>query len=192
MAEIDSALGRAFRRTGGCLQLEGPAGIGKSRLLAAAVELAARKGMAVVAGRATELDRVAPLSALLVALCRSDPPVLDGAGVSALGGPEGSRLLLIDRVGDAIKHYAGTRPLLVVLDDEHWADEFTALALRMLIPVLRSAPVLWLLARRPLPARSPVQHTLEWLVEHGARRLPLGRSAAHRRSRADRRSPAVR
>ncbi|MEV0612299.1 AAA family ATPase [Nonomuraea sp. NPDC050404] len=48
----------------GCVVVEGPAGIGKSRVLEEAGRLGRSGGMRVVGGRATELDRVAPLSTL--------------------------------------------------------------------------------------------------------------------------------
>jgi DNA-binding CsgD family transcriptional regulator/tetratricopeptide (TPR) repeat protein len=176
LAELQAALSAVTAGTGGCLVVEGPDGIGKSRVLAVAAEEAQRRGVAVAAGRATELDGALPLTALLTALRRSIPPVLDSAGLAELaasGTPHRNRFLLVDQLAMLLEDYVRTRALLIVLDDAQWADELTALTVRMLVPTLRSSPVLWLFARRPLPARVPAQHALDWLVEEGARRLPL-------------------
>src|SRR5262249_50546343 len=146
------------RGTGGMLLLEGPAGIGKSAVLAAAARQARGLGVTVAAGRPTGPDRAAPLAPLLEALRSADPSVLtpDSLGALAdLGG--GSRILLADRLGEMIAGYTRTRPLLVVLDDMQWADDLTAFALRALVPTLAAEPVLWLIAQRPLPARPAVQ-----------------------------------
>lgn len=99
--------------------------------------------------------------------------MLASAGLAGLGEHEDNRLFLFDRLGVLIEDYARTRPLAIVLDDVQWVDEFTALALRMLVPGLLSSPVFWLLASRPLPARSPVRDALDWLVREPAHRLVL-------------------
>ena len=173
---MGAALEAVAGGTGGCLVIEGPGGIGKSAVLAVAAEQARERGIAVAAGRATELDGAVPLSALLSALRGSQPPVLDTAALvklAALGTPNRNRFLLVDRLAGLLEDYAGAQALLVMLDDAQWADELTALTLRMLVPTLRSSPVLWLFARRPLPERAPAQQTLDWLIGDGARRLTL-------------------
>ncbi|MEU6783721.1 LuxR C-terminal-related transcriptional regulator [Nonomuraea angiospora] len=143
----------------GCVVVEGPAGIGKSRLLE---EAAARaRGTAVVLGRATELDRVAPLSTLLRPLASDGGPLGPGFG--------GGGFRVIERVGEAVERFTRSRPLAIVLDDVQWADELTCLALRQLVPGLAGSPVVWLLGRRPLPA----QEAVDRLIEEGARRVPL-------------------
>src|SRR5437763_4171770 len=116
-------------------------------------------GMAVAGGVATEIDRAAPLSTLVTALQNSQAPGLDVADLAVVGG---NPLWLVDRLGEVIEEGVRTGPLLVTLDDAHWADELTALALRLLVPALSSSPVLWLLARRPAPARRSAQDAIEW------------------------------
>jgi len=170
---VHSVLAAVADGAGDCVIVEGPAGIGKSRMLAEAAAQADGLGLTVAAGRATELDRIAPLSTLLTALSGCDPPVLTGTDLAGLREHEDGRFWLIDRLGGLLEVYSHSRPLVVSLDDVQWADELTALTLRVLVPALRSSPVLWLLARRPLPARSTAQYTFDWLIAEGARRLPL-------------------
>lgn len=171
---LRSVLAAVADGTGDCVIVEGPAGIGKSRMLAEAVAQGAGLGLTVAAGRATELDRIAPLSTLLTALSGCDPPVLTKTDLAGLKEHEDGRFWLVDRLGGLLEAYSHRRPLVISLDDVQWADELTALALRMLVPALRSSPVLWLLARRPLPARSTTQYVFDWLIAEGAHRLPLG------------------
>jgi DNA-binding CsgD family transcriptional regulator len=159
---------------GDCVIVEGPAGIGKSRILAQAAAGAGRLGLTVAAGRATELDRVAPLTTLLAALSGCEPPVFRNGDLAGLRQHDDSRFWLVEKLATLVEAYSHDQPLVISLDDVQWADELTALALRVLVPALRSSPVLWLLARRPLPARSPAQQAMNWLVAEGTRELPLG------------------
>ncbi|MEV4573436.1 AAA family ATPase [Nonomuraea jabiensis] len=160
----------------GCVVVEGPAGIGKSRLLEEAAARARARGTAVVLGRATELDRVAPLSTLLRPLTSGDGPLGGGFGDAAFGGAGsggagfgGGGFRVIERVGEAVERFTRSGPLAIVLDDVQWADELTCLALRQLVPGLAGSPVVWLLGRRPLPE----QEAIDRLIEEGARRVPL-------------------
>ncbi|MCC8244966.1 AAA family ATPase [Saccharothrix sp. NEAU-S10] len=174
LADIAVTLTEVAQGKGGCVVVEGLAGVGKSRLLAAAAEQAVAKGMVVAEARHTELDRIAPLGALLRALRATVPQVLDADAVEALSDLRGSRFYQLDRLGELIEEFAGRQSLLVLLDDAQWADELTALALRTLVPALRSSGVLWLIARRPQPAGSHAGEAVDWLVSEGARRLTLG------------------
>lgn len=171
LSELRRALRAAADGVGGCVVVEGPAGIGKSRVLDLVAQEAAGLGMMVAVGRAAELDRVAPLTPLLTGLRRGELPGLD---IEALGRQGGDRYWVIDRLRDLIERSARDSPALIVLDDAQWADELTALALRVLVTELASSPVLWLLARRPVPCRSAAQHAIEWLCDEGAGRCRLG------------------
>ncbi|MFJ8581120.1 AAA family ATPase [Micromonospora sp. NPDC093277] len=174
MAVLDSAVAAVARGTGGCVVVEGPAGIGKSRILATAMELAGARGVSVAAGRATELDRVAPLTTFLAALRGSAPPVLDESRLADLTRHQDAKFWLVDRLCEFVEGYCRDRCLVIALDDAQWLDELTSLALRMMVPALSSAPLLWLFARRHPAARSPADDTVDWLVGEGARRLSLG------------------
>lgn len=172
LGELRAAFGSTADGVGGCVVIEGPAGIGKTRLLESLAAEASIWDAAVVAGKAAQLDRVMPLATML-GLLRKHAPELR-AGV--LGDTDVNGLRLVDQLCSRIEGCVQHRPLLVVLDDAHWADELTAQTLRMLIPALASSPVLWILARRPGPVHGStqtVQEALDWLIAEGARQIRL-------------------
>src|SRR5579862_6642142 len=60
LAALSAALAAARSGTGGLVVLEGPAGIGKSRLLAEARAMADALGLTALAARGIDLERDAP------------------------------------------------------------------------------------------------------------------------------------
>ncbi|MBB5873641.1 DNA-binding CsgD family transcriptional regulator [Allocatelliglobosispora scoriae] len=128
---------------------------------------AADSGVTVVSGRVTELDAAAPLSPLLSAL-------RGHVDLGELDPVAGNRYWLINRLTELIEAAARIRPVLIVLDDLHWADELTVLALRDMVPALRTSPVGWLLALRPLPRRSAVRDALRWIATEHGQQIHLG------------------
>lgn len=168
LAQLRSAVTRANKGAGGCVVLEGTAGIGKSSLLKATLNMASDLGLAVALGNTSEFDQSAPLSTLMSALSASDvaPRFFDG-------GTDGGPMWLVNRVGDLIESFAGSQALVIALDDAHWADELTSFALRVLVPGLSQYPVLWLLARRPGAGRRSAQDAIDRLLEDHSVRLPI-------------------
>ncbi|HKS99194.1 MAG TPA: AAA family ATPase, partial [Rugosimonospora sp.] len=169
--ELCEMLHRTAAGAGGCAVLTGPPGIGKTRLLEEVTRRAGELGLATAAGRASELDRVMPLTTLVSTLSRCRPEPVE---LGALRDQAEDRHWYVERLREALEEYAARRPLLVVLDDAQWTDEFSVLALRVLVPGLASSPVRWLLARRPVPATSAAQHAIDWLVDNGAVEMRLG------------------
>ncbi|WP_433322952.1 ATP-binding protein [Spirillospora sp. CA-294931] len=159
LERLRADLRRAAAGNGGATVVDGPVGIGKSRLLAEAVALADAFGLATATGRAGESDVLAPLTTLCGLL---------SPGVLAC--PTTDPLNAIGWYGELIEDRARERPLLIVLDDAHLADEVTALALRVLVPSARASGVHWLLARRPETARGHACDALQWLIDTGAAR----------------------
>ncbi|WP_198008967.1 AAA family ATPase, partial [Saccharomonospora saliphila] len=166
----------AARGRGRAVVVSGPPGIGKTWLLSAADRHGHDAGLTVVHGHASELDRVAPLSTLLHALRRADPPVLSGPEVTdmaELARDSSNRLLLIDRIGERLEERSAERPVLVLFDDAHWADEVTAYALRVLVPSLAHGSVSWLIACRSEAGPAPGATTVDWLLRDGADAIRL-------------------
>ncbi|MEX0790451.1 MAG: AAA family ATPase, partial [Actinomycetota bacterium] len=140
---IADALDRLEQGTGSFFVIEGPAGIGKSRLVAAAGKLARGRGVEVLSARGTELESAFSFGVVRQlfepALARLYPPeraeLFEGSAAPAgrLLFPSGSAQERIDP-GDAgalslahslwwlTANLARRSPLLLSLDDAHWTD----------------------------------------------------------------------
>jgi predicted ATPase len=96
----------------------GEPGIGKSRLAAHFAAEVHAGGAAVLAGRA-EREADEPYALLMDALGTEAPETFEVSDVQA------GRLRLHDTLVEALERAARGRPLLLVLDDLHWADDAT-------------------------------------------------------------------
>ena len=164
LAAIDGALDRAATGSGTVLYVEGPAGIGKSRLLQAAAQMADRRGPIVLsgAGRAAEQEL-----GYGVAVQLFEPPwlALDAAAQAQLrdgpagpaarlisgGDPAGGQELTIIRgllrlAGDLAAQGPG---LMVLVDDGRWSDAPSLRFLSYLAARLRELPIVLIVAARP-------------------------------------------
>ncbi|MBS1881009.1 MAG: AAA family ATPase [Actinobacteria bacterium] len=163
LGSLDALLdGLATGRSRAAL-IEGPAGIGKTRLLTAARAAAKERGIASLGARGSELEREFPFGvvrqmlepALLARPNRGE--LFEGAaemaaavfappGTEALGGDasfavlHGLYWLTLDLVGD--------RPLLLTIDDLHWCDRPSLRMLAYVIRRLEGMPVLIVAALR--------------------------------------------
>ena len=117
---------------GGVLVIEGPPGIGKSRLLTEVMALADKGGVRTLFGEAFEYQQTVPFFSLFMATLRADPPVGDADALRRLGGSADLRYWVVHDLADAIYAAAAQTPLAIVLEDIHWADNSTLVALRSL------------------------------------------------------------
>src|ERR1700759_725171 len=145
---------------GGVLVIEGPPGIGKSRLLTELMALAEKAGVRTLFGEAFEYQQTVPFFALFMPPLRADPPVGDADALRRLGASEDLRYWVVDDLADAIRAVAAQTPLAIVLEDIHWADNSTLLALRSLAAARPGVPVLWVLTARTGAGGPVVQETL--------------------------------
>jgi DNA-binding CsgD family transcriptional regulator len=130
-----AAITRAVEDGCGVVGVVGEAGIGKTRLLAAFAEQARATGLRVLEGRGAEHERDVPF----------------GLVADALGEPvpaaSAERFHQHRALREHLEQLARQRPLALVLDDLHWADEATlGLVLHLL---RRPAPFLLAVALRP-------------------------------------------
>ena len=162
---IRDLLRRAQRGAGGVLLVDGEPGIGKSLLLRNATDEAAEQGFSLAAGAADQLGQAVPFFALRG---RFAGPATDDPGRDL---PDAAAWW-ITQIRAHLEQRAATAPVLVCLDDLHWASPTTLAALRGLPRDLKRHPVAWLLARSSTPQRA-ADHLFDLLEKDGAARLTL-------------------
>jgi len=158
---------------GGVLVIEGPPGIGKSRLLTEVLALADKAGVRALFGEAFEYQQTVPFFPLFMATLRADPPVGDAEALRRLGTSADVRYWVVRDLQAAIHAAASRIPLAILLEDIHWADHATLLALRSLAATRPDAPVLWVLTARTGAGGPAVRETLTALEREDARFLRL-------------------
>jgi DNA-binding CsgD family transcriptional regulator len=166
------------------LVIEGPSGIGKSALLEQAVRIAERAGMRVLTARGTEFERdfawgvarqllerpllaagrresllggAARHAASALGLARPDEPAVDDPGFVAT---HGLYWLCVN--------LAAEQPLLIAVDDVHWADASSLRWLAYLARRLAGLPMLLALTARPAEPGSEHAVVSEIASEAGA------------------------
>ncbi len=159
---------------GGVLVIEGPPGIGKSRMLTEVFVLAEKAGVRTLFGEAFEYQQTVPFFSLFMATLRADPPVGDAEALRRLGGSADLRYWVVHDLADAIHAAAAQTPLVIVLEDIHWADNGTLLALRSLATARPDVAVLWVLTARTGAGGPAVQETLSMLQRANATFVRLG------------------
>ena len=157
LAQLVAALDDAFAGRGRLILLAGEPGIGKSRLADALAEQARARGAGVLVGRCWEAGGAPAywpwIQALRIQIADTEPEALRaqlGAGAAELAqlipevrerlpqlpepapAGEGARFRLFQAASSFLRSAAQVRPLVVVLDDLHAADEPSLLLLRYL------------------------------------------------------------
>ncbi len=170
LERIDAALDSLDAGEPGWLVIEGEPGIGKSRLLAELRDRAEARGHIVLHGQAAEFERDRPfgvvvetidpyLEAQLEGSLAGAPERLReelGAVFPSLRGSDGSPAAIGDEryrshraARSLLELLAERKPLVIALDDLHWADEATIELLGALLRRPAAAAVLVIAAYRP-------------------------------------------
>ena len=182
--------------------LSGDAGVGKTRLLTELRDLAFTEGWQVFAGHCLDFGDSAlpylPFSEVLGRLAADLPDVVDTVaaahpslarlqpGRRVLGAPDGSsgtesaaldRADLFEAVHALLDAAAGKAPLLLVIEDAHWADQSTRDMLSFLFSRPFAGPVRLVASYRSddLHRRHPLRRQVaEWSRIRGVERVQLG------------------
>ncbi|MFF3619862.1 AAA family ATPase [Streptomyces sp. NPDC002467] len=175
LAFIEARLDALDRGEGGIVRVEGPAGIGRSRILAEAAAAAGRRGTRVFEGAADPDGQFVPLGPLLEGVLADKGQPLSGVvRLRDLATTPGQRFWLLQELGDRLRETAGKGPLLVVLDDLQWCDDLTLLTFHTLAAGLSAHAILWLVAVRGGSVPSGVRTALDRIRQAGAHELALG------------------
>ncbi len=166
LSALDAALARARAGQGQVVAVEGPGGIGKTRLLAAARGSAREAGMRSLHARASELERSFTFGVVRQlfepALFSADAAERDrwlsgAAGLTrsmfedAGAGQDESSYARLHGLYWLCANLAADGPLLVCVDDAQWADEPSLSFLGFLARRLEDLPVALVLGTRPRP-----------------------------------------
>jgi DNA-binding CsgD family transcriptional regulator len=162
LAALERLLADARSGNGSALLVEGSAGIGKTSLLAAARRRASESEMRVLHGRGTELEREYPLGVARQCLEPAIRPDADRErllqGAARLAGPvlldvpemlEATPIGILHGLYWLVANLADEAPVLLVVDDAHWADEPSLRFLAYVARRVESLPVALLIAARP-------------------------------------------
>jgi DNA-binding CsgD family transcriptional regulator len=168
---LATALDSARGADGGVVLVEGPSGIGKSALLAAVVERAGAVGMIALSATGGELERefgfgvvrqlfertVAAVSAarrrsLLSGAARFAAPALDLKAPASGEQQAPDPFAVMHGLYWLVVNLSADRPVLVCVDDAHWADAPSLRWLMYLARRLEGVPVALVIAARPADA----------------------------------------
>jgi DNA-binding SARP family transcriptional activator len=201
MTRLRQTLGDAWRGHGRAVVILGEAGVGKTRLIREVAVIASRRDGLILLGRSHESERIlafGPWVEALRAPLRPDVLVgLDEVWRTELGRlfPEvaapdrppsptaESQVRLFEAVAQLVRHLATRHPLLIVLEDVHWADEISLRLLSFLGRRLDGCAVMLVAtAREEEIAGAP---TLALVLDELDRGGSLARLAVQPLSRAD-------
>jgi DNA-binding CsgD family transcriptional regulator len=174
LALIRAELERLSAGAEAVLIVEGAAGMGKSRLLAEVSTIARSLGIRVGSSAADPNETVVELATLLAALFDGAEPLLDHDGLATVHAQPEQRFWLLRDLQQLLERAALESPLLIAIDDAHWADGGTAAAVRALPMRLMGLPIAWVIALRPPRESTPLVHALEQLKRNGAHTIVLG------------------
>ncbi len=144
LVRLRQAMEEARKGRGQTIAILGEAGIGKSRVIQEITTSAVQRGSRVLLGRCYETEQILPfgpwVDAIRTGQVIPDIKALDGLppvwraelarlfpelGEPALvTGAEDYRRLF-EAVAQVVEHLAARRPLLLILEDLHWADEMS-------------------------------------------------------------------
>lgn len=175
---------------GGCLLLEGEPGLGKTRLLEWTLDRAREAGWWAFRGRCSEAEGSLPflpfvevLEQLAGSLSEDRLPVMLGAAGPELGRlsprirralpedqkplklpPEQERFVLFSSLQEFLERVAAAGPVVIGIEDLHWADEPSLRFLEHLAARLRDLPILVLGTMRPASVEPGAQSGLDELI----------------------------
>jgi len=197
LGSLERILGELDRGCPGAIEVAGEPGIGKTRLLRELAARAGSRGHLVLSGAASEFEYDLPFSVFVDALdeyvAGLEPdrlaaledtiqaelahvfPSLSALAADQQVSPQHERYHSHRAVRALLEHLAQTLPLVLVLDDFHWADSASVELLGALLRRPPAAAVLTAVALRPRQTPERLAITLERAHRSaGVTRVDLG------------------
>ncbi|HEY7069705.1 MAG TPA: AAA family ATPase, partial [Acidimicrobiales bacterium] len=197
LAALLDAFGDAAQGHGHVALVSGEAGVGKSRLVAEATAHARRRDARVLVGQCLDLEEGGlPYAPIVDVLRTLDRELSDAEGAATLGplrallGREGAggvetlapgnplaQARLFELLLTVIERLVAARPLVLVIEDLHWADRSTLDLVSLVASNTRTLPVLLIATYRrdDVPRRHPLRTLAAELTRRGAVAVPLDR-----------------
>lgn len=199
MQALGSALGASSVGNGGTMLVSGEAGVGKSRCVNETEAMAAKMGVVAAKGHCFENDRALPYAPLLdllhslwasqslaererywrpyaASLVRLLPELEAFAGANAgpILEPEQEKRRLFLAMQGLLSGLSADKPLLILIEDIHWADDLSLEFLLHLARVIRNTPLPLLLVVTYRSDEAANTNPLSrWLVALDRERLAL-------------------
>lgn len=174
LAELRSALAEVSAGRGRSVLIEGEPGIGKSALLAACLTAAAHEGVEVLHGTCDELWGRFPFAVLGQALGTERRELCGPAAAATPAVPSTDPVTAgVERLLAAVDQRTAQHPVLVAVDDLHWADEPSLLVWRGLNRMARTSPLLLVGTSRPVPHGEGLRTLRREIRTHGGLILGL-------------------
>ena len=198
LAALVDAFGDAAQGHGGVALVSGEAGVGKSRLVGEAAAHARRRDARVLVGQCLDLEEGGlPYAPIVDVLRTLDRELSDEEGAATLrplrallgreAGAEGVEAMtpgnplgqarLFELLLTVVERLVANRPLVLVIEDLHWADRSTLDLVSLMASNTRNLPVLLVATYRrdDVPRRHPLRTLAAELTRRGAVAVPLDR-----------------
>jgi len=188
LASFDELIDAASHAHGQVLVVDGEAGIGKTRLVGEAIALARRRGFQVFCGACDDLDRARPFAAIADALGVSDASgdrdqiairellMRDDLASSPRAAlvTSGLQYRVVEALGAFVERCASSGSVLLVLEDLHWADPSTLMAVRSVARRIQQLPVVIIATTRSGHANTDLHRVVDDTLRAGGRHMPIG------------------
>jgi len=173
-------LAAALAGQGSLVLVGGEAGIGKTSLAEALCRETMEQGMRVLVGRCYDLTETPPYGPWVALLSQyraldDAPPLPTAFAQPGTMGEVANQMALFQQVQAFFTRLSAQQPLVLLLDDLHWADPASLDLLRFLARSLAELPLLIVATYRAdeLTRHHPLYHLLPVLVRESAARLDL-------------------
>jgi predicted ATPase len=202
---LREALDKAWQHRGRAVVISGAAGIGKSRIVAELAAEAARRAGRILLGRCYETEQILPFGPWVNAIRNGDVlnEIAGAGGLPSAWQAELARLFpelgespppadyahtlrIFEAMAQLVGRLTRPQPLLLVLEDLHWADEMSLRLLAFVARQIQTWSVLVVITAREeeLPG-SPLLGGLLHELLHGWATMPVEHAAHVHRARSD-------